>query len=184
MQSLDKRLIALSRKYTDETVIGGGAIKGKNCTIKKIEQDGLDNIVTFEWTLDDGTIKTDTMRVPGGETGVSVVSVRAVPNEPAIIFVFSDGTESQKILIPTVKGDPGFSPVIEVEEDTDESYKLRITTEVEEIVTPNLKGNSGDYDGLLHQPSINSVKLSGDKSLDDLGIQEITQSALAEMWES
>lgn len=39
------------------------------------------------------------------------------------------------------KGDQGFSPIIEVAEDTLESYKLRITTENDEIETPNLKGS-------------------------------------------
>lgn len=39
------------------------------------------------------------------------------------------------------KGDQGFSPIVEVAEDTLESYKLRITTEDDEIETPNLKGS-------------------------------------------
>ncbi len=39
------------------------------------------------------------------------------------------------------KGEQGFSPIIDVIEDTIESYKLRITTEDNEIETPNLKGS-------------------------------------------
>lgn len=64
--AIDAIAIAASKKYTDETVVGGGAIKGKNCTIKSIVHgDGI-NTVTFEWTLDDGTKKTSTMVVHDG----------------------------------------------------------------------------------------------------------------------
>lgn len=57
---------ALSRKFTEDTVIGLGALKGANCTIKSIvHQDGI-NTVTFEWTGTDGTTKTSEMIVNDG----------------------------------------------------------------------------------------------------------------------
>lgn len=40
------------------------------------------------------------------------------------------------------KGDQGFSPIIEVSENTAASYKLQITTETDQIETPNLRGNA------------------------------------------
>jgi hypothetical protein len=50
----------LSRKYTEDTVIGLGAIKGAPCTIKKTEhKDGV-TYITFEWTATDGTTKQQT----------------------------------------------------------------------------------------------------------------------------
>ena len=56
----------LSKKYTNDTVIGLGALKGANCTIRSIvHQDGV-NVVTFEWTGTDGTIKTSEMIVNDG----------------------------------------------------------------------------------------------------------------------
>ena len=56
----------LSKKFTEDTVIGLGAIKGANCTIKSIvHQDGI-NTVTFEWTGTDGTVKTSEMIVNDG----------------------------------------------------------------------------------------------------------------------
>lgn len=64
---IDVITLAKSKKYTDETVVGGGAIKGKNCTITSIQKVGLDNIITFQWTLDDGTIQTDSITVKDGE---------------------------------------------------------------------------------------------------------------------
>lgn len=64
-----KMALASSKKYTDETVIGGGAIKGKNCTITKIEDVEGGKKVTFSWTLDNGIVKTDSMTVKNGEDG-------------------------------------------------------------------------------------------------------------------
>lgn len=56
----------LSRKYTDMSIVGLGAIKGANCTVKDIvHQDGI-NTVTFEWTGTDGTTKTRDMVVYDG----------------------------------------------------------------------------------------------------------------------
>ena len=57
---------ALSRKYTDDTVIGLGALKGAPCTIESVvHQDGI-NTVTFKWTGTDGTVKTTEMIVNDG----------------------------------------------------------------------------------------------------------------------
>ena len=56
----------LSRKYTDNTVIGLGAIKGAPCTIKSaVHQDGQ-NILTFEWTGNDGTKQTTVITIYDG----------------------------------------------------------------------------------------------------------------------
>lgn len=67
MAFTDEELMAICNNYTDKTVLGGGAIKGKNCTIKSITQIQGGNRVTFEWTLDDGTVETDTMDVMDGQ---------------------------------------------------------------------------------------------------------------------
>lgn len=65
--------LGASRKYTDETVLGGGAVKGKNCTVSSItEADGVHK-VTFSWTLDNGTVKTQTIEVKDGEEGYTPV---------------------------------------------------------------------------------------------------------------
>lgn len=56
----------LSKKYTDDTVIGLGALKGANATIKSVVHESGINTVTFEWTATDGTIKTTEMKVYDG----------------------------------------------------------------------------------------------------------------------
>lgn len=60
---------ALAKGYTDETVIGGGALKGKNCTISSITEIEGGHRVTFSWTLDNGTTKSQTLDVMNGEDG-------------------------------------------------------------------------------------------------------------------
>lgn len=64
-----KKAVAVSKNYTDKTVVGGGAIKGKNCTVTSITPIAGGNRVTFQWTLDDGTVQTDTLDVFNGEKG-------------------------------------------------------------------------------------------------------------------
>lgn len=59
----------LSKKYADKLFAGGGAAKGKNCTIQSIEEIEGGNRVTFQWTLDDGTVQTDTLDVMNGAPG-------------------------------------------------------------------------------------------------------------------
>ena len=58
-------LIALIKK----TLEGGGAIKGKNCTIQSIGDIEGGHRVTFKWTLDDGTVQTNYIDVLDGEKG-------------------------------------------------------------------------------------------------------------------
>ena len=67
--ALDILTYALSKKYTDDSMAGGGISAGKNCTVDSIEQISGGNRVTFKWTLDNGTVKTGTMDVMDGEKG-------------------------------------------------------------------------------------------------------------------
>lgn len=60
---------ALCKKYVDDSLQGGGALKGKNCTIDDISEITGGNRVTFKWTLDDGTVQTGYMDVMDGADG-------------------------------------------------------------------------------------------------------------------
>jgi hypothetical protein len=71
---MDIETYALAKRYTDTEIAGGGAIKGKNCVITEIEEITGGHIVHFQWTLDDGTVETDTMTVMDGEDGTIVTS--------------------------------------------------------------------------------------------------------------
>ena len=56
--------------HSIKTATGGsGGVNGKNCTIQSIVETDDGNIVTFEWTNDDGTVETDTMTILNGADG-------------------------------------------------------------------------------------------------------------------
>lgn len=75
-----------------------------------------------------------------------------------------------------LKGQDGFSPTVkENPSNTYNDYRLDITDKNGTITTPNLKGTDGsgsDYKQLKNKPSINGVEIDGNKTLDDLGIQQ------------
>ena len=60
---------ALSKKYTQKSLDGLGALKGANCVIESIDTVPEGNRVTFSWTGTDGTIETSTMIVENGIDG-------------------------------------------------------------------------------------------------------------------
>lgn len=62
--------LVASKKFTSETVLGGGAVVGKNVTISSITPIDGGNKVTFSYTLDNGTVKTSTMDVMDGKDGI------------------------------------------------------------------------------------------------------------------
>lgn len=64
--AIDKKVYALSKHYTDETVIGLGALKGASAQIKSIEHRDGQNIVTFLWEATDGSTRESIMRVNDG----------------------------------------------------------------------------------------------------------------------
>ena len=73
-----------------------------------------------------------------------------------------------------VDGQDGYSPTVtENIDNTDDVYKLDITTKDSNFTTPNLKGQAGTtvYSELTDKPKINGIELSGEKTLEDLGIQ-------------
>lgn len=69
MSNIDVIAYALANGYTDETVIGGGAIKGKNCQIKSKTAIEGGTRITFAWYLDNGTEQTTTLDVMNGTDG-------------------------------------------------------------------------------------------------------------------
>lgn len=73
---------ALSRKYTDESVAGGGTIKGKNCQIQSITSITGGHRVVFVWYLDDGTVQTSTMDVMDGADGNGIYIAYVVGSTP------------------------------------------------------------------------------------------------------
>lgn len=104
---------AASNKYTAETVEGGGAVKGKNCTIESITELDGGQRVNFKWTLDDGTVKTASMDVLDGEQGEQGdqgdpgkgIKDSYVDENEHFIVVYDDDTEKDCGKITVIGGD-------------------------------------------------------------------------------
>ena len=67
-----------SKTYTRESLLGGGAVVGKNVTVSSIAPIDGGNRVTFSYTLDDGTVKTSTMDVMNGVDGTDGVGITKI----------------------------------------------------------------------------------------------------------
>lgn len=126
MAVVDLRTLAAAKTYTDESLLGGGAIKGANAVIAQIKRGATENEVVFEWTLADGSKQTDSIIVKNGkdgekgkdgvqgETGVSIVGAHFNSNGK-IVFELSDGSETAPISLPSASVDisPDSGNVIE-----------------------------------------------------------------------
>ena len=100
-----------SKTYTRESLLGGGAVVGKNVTISSITPIEGGNKVTFSYTLDNGTVKTSTMDVMDGKDGVSVTGT-SDKGDGTFTLLLSDGSETSAV--QTIKGNPGtdgYTPV-------------------------------------------------------------------------
>lgn len=67
---IDYLTLSAAKGYTDESLLGGGSLVGKNVTISSITPIDGGNKVTFSYTLDNGTVKTSTMDVMDGKDGI------------------------------------------------------------------------------------------------------------------
>lgn len=86
---------ALSKKYTQKSLDGLGAIKGANCVIESVETVPEGNRVTFSWTGISGTKETTTILVKNGEQGNGVVKVEKIKTVDLVDtyrMTFTDGS--------------------------------------------------------------------------------------------
>lgn len=81
----------LSKKYTNDTVIGMGAIKGAACQVQSINKVGKTTTVTLKWEDNTGGIHTQSFEIEDGADGVSVsnATINASGN---LILTLSDGS--------------------------------------------------------------------------------------------
>lgn len=79
----------LARKFVENTAIGLGAVRGKNCNISSIVEEDDKSILTFKWTGDDGTVQSSTMTV---KNGISVTSVDLDETTNKLTCTMSDGS--------------------------------------------------------------------------------------------
>lgn len=150
-------------------------------------------------TKDGGVL---TMTFPTPKDGVSVTDIDVNANNQ-IVFTMSDGTEFISGKIPTVKGDKGdpfkysdftpeqltalkgadgVSPIItENVNNTDNIYRLDITTDTGTIITPNLKGDGSGSLEVFDRTDLTAVTVGGlnsGSSVKNKTTKEVLESIL------
>ena len=72
--------LLLSKKFTKDTVIGMGAIKGAACQVQSINKVGKTTTITLKWEDNVGGVHTQAFDVEDGLDGVSVSNATIKPN--------------------------------------------------------------------------------------------------------
>lgn len=94
--------LALSKKYTEETAIDFGAVKGANCKIQTIAPIEGGNRITFQWKNDSDETRTSTLDVMNGSTGEDGISVVDISiTDGHLICELSDGSTIDAGEFPT-----------------------------------------------------------------------------------
>lgn len=92
--------------HLTKTATGGSeGVDGKNCTIQSIVETDDGNVVTFEWTDNDGTVKTDTMTVLNGINGKD--GAQGLKGDKGDAFTYADFTPEQLSALKGETGDTG-----------------------------------------------------------------------------
>ena len=81
----------LSKKYTKDTVIGMGAIKGAPCEVQSVNKVGKTTTVTLKWEDTTGTSHTQSFDIEDGLDGVSVTGA-TINSTGNLILTLSDST--------------------------------------------------------------------------------------------
>ena len=88
---------ALSKKYTEQSLDGVGALKGAPCTIKSTAETDEGTIIVFEWIGTSGTTETKSIIIKNGEDGkqgngvIKVEKIKTVGLVDTYRMTFSDG---------------------------------------------------------------------------------------------
>ena len=173
---------AIAEKYTDISVEGAGAIKGKNCQIQSIEPITGGNRVTFAWYDGSDILVSDTLDVMDGEQGeqgeqgekgdtgdtgngiASIEKTGTVGNVDTYTITMTDGTTAT---FTVTNG--GVNVVANPEGVASDSLSKITIGETIYSVSQGGQGTS-DYTALENKPQINSVTLAGNKTSSDLGL--------------
>ena len=174
---------------------------------KKIAASAVSGVSSM--SVDGTTLNIDTndgqrlqMVFPQPKDGVSVTDIDVNANNQ-IVFTMSDGTEFISGKIPTVKGDKGdpfkysdftpeqltalkgadgVSPIItENVNNTDDIYRLDITTDTGTIITPNLKGGGSGSSEVFDRTDLTAVTVGGlnsGSSVKNKTTKEVLESIL------
>lgn len=155
--------LVAAKKFTSETVLGGGAVVGKNVTISSITPIDGGNRITFSYTLDNGTTKTSTLDVMNGVNGVDGKDGIGVKGDPGTNG--SDGADGIGITSVTKTKTEGLVDTYTITFTDGSTFNYDVTN------GKNGKDGSGSSTG--EENVIESIKINGvaqtvaeDKSVD------------------
>ena len=99
--SFSAETYAVSKKYTDDSIAGAGAIEGKPCQIQSITEITGGNRVTFLWEDNGGVSHTSTMDVMDGATGATGKGIASVAINASnhLIITYTDTTTTDAGLV-------------------------------------------------------------------------------------
>lgn len=140
--SFSAETYALSKKFTNQSISGiSGALAGKNCTIQSITEIEGGHRVTFQWTADNGTVRTQTMDVMDGSGAEAIEQIYAdngvTGAKNLLPYPYVDSTKTVDSVTFTDNGDGSVSlsgtasanPEFRITPDiTDNRYKGMILT--------------------------------------------------------
>ena len=104
---------ALSKKYTQKSLDGLGALKGANCTIKSTTPKDNGTEIVFEWTGTSGTIESNTIFVENGVDGIdgngisNVEKINTIGLIDTYRITFTDGNTFYYSITNGTKGERG-----------------------------------------------------------------------------
>lgn len=154
---IDVVTLAIAEKFTKDTAIGLGAVKGAPCTISKTEKVQGGTQITFKWTGDDGSTNTRKITVTDG---ISVVGGEIGGNKHLYI-ILSDGNRI----------DCGELPLVDSAEDVKyENSALSDVTNVKQALDTLIGNTIDDAEDVKYtntnQPTVRNVKQALDIALN------------------
>lgn len=145
----------LSRKYTDESILGiGGALAGKNCTIYSSTKSGDITTIVFKWTADDGTERTTEIQVEDGET--PTITSTEIEGGHTITFATTD--PSQSVSFNVMDGLEGQRGVSVIRADVDANNYLKLTLSDGNVINAGQIKTVSMVDNTLSLESANPVE--------------------------
>ena len=182
-----KQVYALCKAYTDTSIEGAGAIKGKNCEIQSITSITGGHRITFAWYNGSDVLQTDTLDVMDGADGdkgdkgykgdkgdtgatgngiASIEKTSTVGNVDTYTITMTNGTTATFTVtnggVNVVANPSGTA--------TETLNKVEIADTIYSI--PNGGGGVTSYSELEDKPTLNSVTIVGDMSSSDLGLAD------------
>lgn len=156
--------LVASKKFTSESLLGGGAVVGKNVTISSITPIDGGNTITFSYTLDDGTVKTSTLDVMNGVNGTDGKNgIKGTKGDPGQNG--KDGTDGIGILKIEKTKTEGLIDTYVITFSDDSTFEYTVTN--------GKDGKDGTGSSTGEENIIESIKVNGvaqtvaeDKSVD------------------